>query len=201
MISVDQYFPIFDACIDQYHIKDSVDQALENPHKEGSFEALLFHKCWIDTVQWHFEDLIREPSIDPKGGMDLKRRIDRSNQKRTDMVEQIDDWFLDSFKEVTPSSDAKLNTESPAWVVDRLSILALKIYHMQEQANRDEADETHRQKSNARLQILLEQKEDLTTAFGQLLEEYASGSKTMKVYRQMKLYNDPNTNPALYGKK
>ncbi len=201
MISVDQYFPIFDACIEQYHIKDSVDQTLENPHKEGSFEALLFHKCWIDTVQWHFEDLIREPSIDPKCGMDLKRRIDRSNQKRTDMVEQIDDWFLDSYKEVTSNSDAKLNTESPAWVVDRLSILALKLYHMQEQANRTDADEAHKQKSQARLDILLEQKDDLTTAFGQLLEEYTAGSKIMKVYRQMKLYNDPNTNPALYGKK
>ncbi len=201
MISVDQYFPIFDACIHQYHIKDSVDQALENPYKDGSFEALIFHKCWIDTVQWHFEDLIREPSIEPKDGMDLKRRIDSSNQKRTDMVEQIDDWFLDSFKEVIANVDAKLNTESPAWVVDRLSILALKIYHMQEQANRADADEAHRQKSQIRLNVLLEQKEDLTTAFRQLLEEYKTGNKVMKVYRQMKLYNDPNTNPALYGKK
>jgi len=201
MISVDQYFPIFDACIGQYHIKDSVDQALENPYKEGSFQALLFHKCWIDTVQWHFEDLIREPDIDPQSGMDLKRRIDRSNQKRTDMVEQIDDWFLGFFKEVVSNTDAKLNTESPAWVVDRLSILALKIYHMQEQANRVDANEAHREKSQARLNVLLEQKKDLTTAFGQLLEEYRAGRKTMKVYRQMKLYNDPSTNPALYGKK
>jgi len=201
MISVDQYFPIFDACIDQYHIKDSVDQTLENPHIDGSFEALLFHKCWIDTVQWHFEDLIREPSIDPKGGMELKRRIDRSNQKRTDMVEQIDDRFLDSFKEVESNINAKLNTESPAWVVDRLSILALKIYHMQEQANRVDVDEAHRQKSQTKLNVLLEQKKDLATAFAQLLEEYKEGSRIMKVYRQMKLYNDPNTNPALYGKK
>ncbi len=201
MISVNQYFPIFDRCIDQYHIKDSVDQELKNPFNEGSFEALLFHKCWVDTVQWHFEDLIREPKIDPKGGMELKRRIDRSNQKRTDMVEQIDDWFLDLFKNVTASKNAALNTESPAWVVDRLSILSLKIYHMEEQANRSNVDEEHLQKSQARLTILLEQKEDLTAAFGQLLEEYKSGTKSMKVYRQMKLYNDPNTNPALYSKK
>ncbi len=201
MISVDQYFSIFDACINQYHVEDSVDQELKNPHKEGSFAALLFHKCWIDTVQWHFEDLIREPSIDPKGGMELKRRIDRSNQKRTDMVEQIDDRFLESFQGVEPKTDAKLNTESPAWVVDRLSILALKIYHMQEQANRSDADDTHKQKSQTRLNVLLEQREDLTTAFGQLLGEYKQGSKIMKVYRQMKLYNDPNTNPALYSKK
>ncbi len=200
MISVDQYFPIFNACIDQYHIKDSVDQEFQNPYEEGSFEALLFYKCWVDTVQWHFEDLIREPSIDPKGGMALKRRIDSSNQKRTDMVEQIDDWFLDSFKDIAANEDANLNTESPAWVIDRLSILALKIYHMQEQVNRAEVNEAHIIKSQARLAILLEQKEDLTTAFKQLFEEYKSGSKIMKVYRQMKLYNDPSTNPALYGK-
>lgn len=201
MISVNQYFPIFDRCINQYHIIDSVDQELQNPFEAGSFEALLFHKCWIDTVQWHFEDLIREPSIEPKSGMELKRKIDRSNQKRTDMVEQIDDRFLDLYKEVVANANVKLNTESPAWVVDRLSILALKIYHMQEQANREDADEAHKLKSQARLDVLLEQKEDLTTAFEQLLGEYKSGAKKMKVYRQMKLYNDPNTNPALYGKK
>ncbi|MCF6352244.1 MAG: DUF4254 domain-containing protein [Cyclobacteriaceae bacterium] len=182
-------------------MKDSVDQALENPYQEGSFEALLFHKCWVDTVQWHFEDLIRAPNIDPTGGMELKRRIDKSNQKRTDMVEQMDDWFLDFFKEAIAKKEAKLNTESPAWVVDRLSILALKIYHMREQASRTEVDDTHLQKSKTRLGVLLEQKQDLTTAFGQLLDEYKAGSKIMKVYRQMKLYNDPNTNPALYGKK
>lgn len=201
MISVNQYFPIFDKCIDQYHVKDSVDQALDNPYDEGSFEALLFQKCWIDTVQWHFEDLIREPSIDPKEGMELKRKIDRSNQKRTDMVEQIDDRFLTSFKDVSTNAESKLNTESPAWVVDRLSILALKIYHMKEQANRSEVSEEHQLKSQARLDVLIEQKEDLTSAFGLLLKEYKSGVKKMKVYRQMKLYNDPNTNPALYGKK
>lgn len=201
MISVNEYFPIFDRCIDQYHIIDSVDQSLNNPYKEGSFEALIFHKCWIDTVQWHFEDLIREPSINPNAGMELKRKIDKSNQHRTDMVEQIDDRFLDSFKDVKATSTAKLNTESPAWVVDRLSILALKIYHMQEQVDRTEVDEDHKLKSQARLDVLLEQKTDLITAFEQLLDEYEAGTKVMKVYRQMKLYNDPNTNPALYGKK
>ena len=201
MISVDKYFPIFDKCIVQYHIKDSVDQELINPFEEDSFEALLFHKCWIDTVQWHFEDLIREPSIEPKSGMELKRKIDRSNQQRTDMVEEIDDRFLKEFSSVKAITYATLNTESPAWVVDRLSILALKIYHMQEQASRAEASEEHKLKSQARLDILLEQKKDLTTAFDQLLEEYKSGAKTMKVYRQMKLYNDPATNPALYSKK
>ena len=201
MISANQCFTVFNECIDQYHIKDSVDQPLVNPYNQGSVEALLFHKCWIDTVQWHYEDLIRDPGIDPVGGMELKRKIDKSNQKRTDMVEQIDDWFLEGFKEVKANPDAKLNTESPAWVVDRLSILALKIYHMQEQANRNDVLKEHQQKSQARLHVLLEQKVDLSQSFDQLLEDIASGNRKMKVYRQMKLYNDPSTNPVLYGKK
>ena len=201
MISANQCFTVFNECIDQYHIKDSVDQPLVNPYNQGSVEALLFHKCWIDTVQWHYEDLIRDPGIDPVGGMELKRKIDKSNQKRTDMVEQIDDWFLEGFKEVKANPDAKLNTESPAWVVDRLSILALKIYHMQEQANRNDVSKEHQQKSQARLHVLLEQKEDLSQSFDQLLKDIASGNRKMKVYRQMKLYNDPSTNPVLYGKK
>ncbi|MCB0497188.1 MAG: DUF4254 domain-containing protein [Cyclobacteriaceae bacterium] len=201
MILAEQCFTVFNRCIDQYHVKDTVDQPLENPFDEGSVEALLFHKCWIDTVQWHYEDLIRDPQIDPVEGMELKRKIDKSNQKRTDMVEQIDDWFLEGFKEVEAKPDAKLNTESPAWVVDRLSILALKIYHMQEQASRDDVSAEHQQKSQARLNVLLEQKEDLSLSFDQLLEDIASGDRRMKVYRQMKLYNDPSTNPVLYGKK
>ena len=201
MISANQCFTVFNECIDQYHIKDSVDQPLVNPYNQGSVEALLFHKCWIDTVQWHYEDLIRDPGIDPVGGMELKRKIDKSNQKRTDMVEQIDDWFLEGFKEVKANPDAKLNTESPAWVVDRLSILALKIYHMQEQANRNDVSKEHQQKSQARLHVLLEQKVDLSQSFDQLLKDIASGNRKMKVYRQMKLYNDPSTNPVLYGKK
>lgn len=201
MISANQCFTVFTKCIDQYHIKDTVDQSLENPFDQGTVEALLFHKCWIDTVQWHFEDLIRDPQIDPDEGMELKRKIDKSNQKRTDMVEQIDDWFLESFKDVEVKQDAKLNTESPAWVVDRLSILALKIYHMQEQASRDDVSEEHKQKSQARLNVLLEQKEDLSQSFDQLLEDIGDGIRKMKVYRQMKLYNDPSTNPVLYGKK
>lgn len=201
MISANQCFTVFNECIDQYHIKDSVDQPLVNPYNQGSVEALLFHKCWIDTVQWHYEDLIRDPGIDPVGGMELKRKIDKSNQKRTDMVEQIDDWFLEGFKEVKANPDAKLNTESPAWVVDRLSILALKIYHMQEQANRNDVSKEHQQKSQARLHVLLEQKVDISQSFDQLLKDIASGNRKMKVYRQMKLYNDPSTNPVLYGKK
>ena len=201
MISASQCFPIFNACIQQYHVTDSVNQPLQNPYEKSSFEALLFHKCWVDTVQWHFEDLIRDPKIVPNAGMELKRKIDASNQMRTDMVEQIDDWFLTIFKDTKVKPDAKLNTESPAWVIDRLSILALKIYHMQEQTNRKEVSKDQKIKNQARLDILLDQKQDLIISFDQLLTDIASGQRKMKVYRQMKLYNDPNTNPVLYGKK
>lgn len=201
MIQANKCFAIFDGCIQDYHVIDSVEQELKNPFEQGSFEALLYHKNWIDTVQWHYEDLIRDPEINPIAGMELKRKIDASNQKRTDMVEQIDDYYLAQFQEVEVVEDATLNTESPAWVMDRLSILALKIYHMQEQVNRSDADEAMKSKNKSRLTILLEQKEDLSLSFDQLIKEYSAGSRKMKVYRQMKLYNDPSTNPVLYGKK
>lgn len=200
MLSAQHCFTIFENCIAQYHIKDSVEQPLTNPFENGSIEAILYHKNWIDTVQWHYEDLIRDPEIEPVAGMELKRKIDASNQHRTDMVEQIDDYFLQVFSHITPKSNATLNTESPAWVVDRLSILALKIYHMDEQVNREDASTALKTKSKARLDVLLEQKKDLSLSFNQLLLDYQNGVKQMKVYRQMKLYNDPTTNPVLYSK-
>ena len=201
MINAQQCHEVFNRCIADYHRLDTVEQPMHNPYAAGSIDNLLYHKCWIDTVQWHYEDLIRDPQIDPVEGMRLKRLIDASNQKRTDMVEQIDDWFMQQFAGVTPRPDATINTESPAWVVDRLSILALKIWHMQEQAERPDADEQHRQKASARLDVLLEQQADLSLSFDQLLADLAAGRKKMKVYRQMKLYNDPATNPVLYKRK
>jgi hypothetical protein len=157
-------------------------------------------KCWIDTVQWHYEDLIRDPHINPTEALQLKRRIDRSNQDRTDLVEEIDSYFRRLYSEVTPLPDARLNTESPAWAVDRLSILALKIYHMKEQVDRTDASDDHRQRCQQKLAVLLEQQKDLSLAIDQLLDDYATGRKVMKVYRQMKMYNDPSTNPVLYKK-
>lgn len=201
MLTAQQCFEVFNRCINDYHVLDTVEQPMQNPYPKDSFEALLYHKNWIDTVQWHYEDLIRDPDIVPEAGMALKRKIDASNQHRTDMVEQIDDYYLQMFAGVHLKPQAVLNTESPAWVVDRLSILALKIYHMQEQAARPDAEEALREKSKARLAVLLEQKEDLSLSFDQLLESYRLGTRKMKVYRQMKLYNDPGTNPVLYGKK
>jgi hypothetical protein len=192
---------LFDKCIEHYHDLDSVAQAFE-PYSHGSeIEQLLYRKCWIDTVQWHYEDLIRDPEIDPEDGMKLKRLIDASNQNRTDMVEQIDDWFLLQFEGVTEINNATVNTESPAWVVDRLSILALKIYHMQEQVARDKVKPEHVEAAKAKLSILTEQQADLSTSFDQLLSDIGSGNRRMKVYRQMKLYNDPTTNPVLYKDK
>ena len=193
--------PIFEQAIIDYHKTDNVDQPIVNPYAPGTIEYYLYLKNWIDTVQWHFEDIIREPDINPEEGILLKRRIDKSNQDRTDLVEMIDSYFLDKYKDVEVLPDATINTESPAWAVDRLSILALKIYHMKEQTERTDASEVHKAKCQQKLNVLLEQQKDLSTAIDQLLDDIESGRKYMKVYKQMKMYNDPNTNPVLYGKK
>lgn len=191
---------IFNQAIRDYHLVDNIDTPINNPYELDSIENQLYTKCWIDTVQWHFEDIIRDPKINPSEALLLKRRIDKSNQDRTDLVEQIDSYFRVLYSNVTPLQDARLNTESPAWAVDRLSILALKIYHMQEQADRTDASEEHREKCRAKLAVLKEQQVDLSTAIDQLLEDIEQGKKYMKVYRQMKMYNDPSTNPVLYKK-
>ena len=192
---------IFNQAIRDYHIKDDIETPINNPYGYDTIENRLYLKCWIDTVQWHFEDIIRDPHIDPIEALQLKRRIDRSNQDRTDLVEQIDSYFRQQYSDVKVLPDARINTESPAWAIDRLSILALKIYHMREQAERQDAPAEHREKCKAKLNVLLEQQVDLGTAIDQLLEDIAAGRKYMKVYRQMKMYNDPSTNPILYGKK
>ena len=192
---------IFNQAIADYHIKDNIDTPINNPFAEGTIENRLYLKCWIDTVQWHFEDIIRDPQIDPAEALVLKRRIDKSNQDRTDLVEQIDSYFREIYKDVKVQSDARINTESPAWAVDRLSILALKIYHMKEQVERPEASAEHKAKCQAKLDVLLEQQVDLSRAIDQLLEDIEAGRKYMKVYRQMKMYNDPSTNPVLYNQK
>lgn len=192
---------VFDRSVADYHRTDNVDAPCVNPYEKGSLEAIFYDKNWVDAVQWHLEDIIRDPEIDPREALGLKRRIDRSNQVRTDMVEDIDTWFRDQYKDVVTLPEATINTESPAWALDRLSILALKIWHMREQAERTDASEEHLAKSRAKLAVLLEQREDLTSAIDTLLEDIAAGRKYMKVYRQMKLYNDPATNPVLYAKK
>lgn len=191
---------IFQRAIDDYHVHDDIDTPINNPYDDGTIENRLYLKCWIDTVQWHFEDIIRDPHIDPIEALALKRRIDRSNQDRTDLVEQIDSYFRQKYSEVKVLPDARINTESPAWAIDRLSILALKIYHMREQAERQDASKEHKDKCMAKLNVLLEQQKDLGTAIDQLLEDIQEGRKYMKVYRQMKMYNDPSTNPVLYKK-
>ena len=191
---------IFNRAIRDYHVNDDIDAPIQNPFEEGSIENRLYLKCWIDTVQWHFEDIIRDPNIDPVAALALKRRIDKSNQDRTDLVEQIDSYFRTLYKEVHVQDNARLNTESPAWAIDRLSILALKIYHMKEETLREDATPEHVAKCKAKLQILLEQQKDLSTAIDQLLEDIAAGKIYMKVYRQMKMYNDVDTNPVLYKK-
>ena len=192
---------IFRKAITDYHVKDNIETPISNPYNAGSIDAILYHKCWIDTVQWHFEDIIRDPEIDPREALVLKRRIDKSNQDRTDMVEDIDTYFRNIYKGVAPLPDATINTESPAWAVDRLSILALKIWHMTEQTERKDASADHIATCRGKLAVLLEQQKDLSTAIDQLLADIEAGRKYMKVYRQMKMYNDPATNPVLYGAK
>jgi hypothetical protein len=194
---------IFIEVINKYHVINTVDQSFANPYIENDqlIEHLLYRKCWIDTVQWHYEDIIRDPQIDPVAALTLKRQIDASNQDRTDMVEYIDSYFLKKYAHITPKSSAKINSESPAWAVDRLSILALKIYHMEEEANRKDASETHKMACQKKLDVLLEQRLDLSTAIEDLLTDIENGDKYMKVYKQMKMYNDDELNPVLRGQK
>ena len=194
-------FNIFQESIDTYHIKDDVYQEFSNPYPKDKVEHLLYRKNWIDTVQWHYEDIIRDPDIDPVAALDLKRKIDASNQDRTDLVEYIDGYFLDKYKAVEVKDNATINTESPAWAIDRLSILALKIYHMQEEVNRTDASPEHIKKCSEKLSVLLEQRKDLSTAIDQLLKDIEAGNKYMKVYKQMKMYNDDELNPVLRGQK
>ena len=192
---------IFEQAIADYHVTDSVDTPIQNPYPLKSIEYYLYLKNWIDTVQWHFEDIIRDPQINPNEALSLKRRIDKSNQDRTDLVELIDSYFLDKYKDIKPNPDATINTESPAWAIDRLSILALKIYHMQQETERTDTTSEHRTACQAKLNVLLEQRKDLSEAIDQLITDIEAGRKYMKVYKQMKMYNDPALNPVLYGGK
>lgn len=194
-------YSVFEQSIQDYHLFDNVDQPINNPFPKEKIEHLLYLKNWIDTVQWHFEDIIRDPNIDPVAALTLKRRIDASNQERTDMVEYIDGYFLQKYGHVAVKDNAKINSESPAWAFDRLSILALKIYHMNEEANRTEASQEHRDKCQAKLNVLLEQRTDLSTAIEDLLKDIENGDKYMKAYKQMKMYNDDDLNPVLYQNK
>ncbi len=194
-------FKIFEESIRKYHVIDDVNQTFLNPYDKEEITHLLYRKNWIDTVQWHYEDIIRDPEIKPADALVLKRKIDASNQDRTDLVEYVDSYFLKKHQSVQIIEGATINTESPAWAIDRLSILALKIYHMQEEVDRKDASDDHINKCSAKLQVLLEQKKDLCTAIDQLLADIESGKKYMKVYKQMKMYNDEELNPILRGQK
>jgi hypothetical protein len=194
-------FAIFEKSIEKYHVIDDVYQPFENSYPKGEISHLLYRKNWIDTVQWHYEDIIRDPNINPKDALILKRKIDASNQDRTDLVEYIDSYFLNKYQSVQIKDNATINTESPAWAIDRLSILALKIYHMKEEATRTDASDDHLNKCQIKLNILLKQQKDLSTAIDQLISDIENGNKYMKVYKQMKMYNDEELNPVLRGKK
>jgi len=189
---------IFQQSVDDYHKYDDINQQIQNPYPETSLSHLLYKKNWIDTVQWHYEDIIRDPKINPEKGMDIKRKIDKSNQDRTEMVEYIDSYFLNKYSQIIPKDNASLNSESPAWALDRFSILVLKIYHMDEEYRREDASEDHKNSCKKKLDILLEQRKDLAEAIDALLNDISTGDKKMKVYKQMKMYNDESLNPILY---
>jgi hypothetical protein len=195
-----QCIEIFNLAIADFHVTEHVDALLNNPYERNTIESLFYSKCWIDTVQWHLEDIIRDPEIEPSKGMSIKRRIDASNQDRTDMVEKLDDYYISVFKDNQAQQHSTINTESPGWVVDRISILCLKIWHMKEQVERINSSESHKITCQAKLDILKIQKEDLISSFDLLLDDYKKGLKSIKVYRQMKMYNDEELNPVLYKK-
>ncbi len=192
---------IFNRAIEDYHRWDDVDHPMTNPYEPGTLDALLYHKNWIDTVQWHLEDIIRNPNIDPVEALAIKRRIDKSNQDRTDMVEYVDSYMLDKYKDIKPAEGARLNTETPGWVIDRLSILALKIYHMAAECKRTDVGADHIAGCEKKRDVLLSQQVDLSNSLQELIDDIESGRKYMKTYKQMKMYNDPALNPVLYGKK
>lgn len=198
MLNANQCYEAFNRSIADYHKHDDVDQPISNPYPRDSFEALLYGKNWIDTVQWHLEDIVRNPEIDPVEGLKLKRRIDKSNQERTDVVERVDDYFLEQFRNVVPEAGARINSETPAWLLDRMSILMLKIYHMEEQTKRTDAAPDHIARCESKLSLLTEQKSDMRAAFDELMEDVGNGVRRFKVYRQVKMYNDPSLNPVLY---
>jgi hypothetical protein len=192
---------IFIQAIEDYHQHDQIDHPIENPYPSDQLEHLLYRKCWIDTMQWHMEDIVRNPDIIPEEALMWKRRIDQSNQDRTDMVEYIDSYFLEKYASIQPLDSARVNTESPAWAIDRLSILALKIFHMQQESVRENSDSAHREVCLQKLRVLEEQRYDLSTSIDQLLLDIEAGEKKMKVYKQMKMYNDPSLNPVLYASR
>ena len=201
MLQANDCYNIFQQSIVDYHALDDVDTPIKNPFPLKSFNSLLYGKNWIDTVQWHLEDLIRVPTIDPVEALKIKRRIDKSNQDRTDMVEKLDDYFLEEFKHVKAGAGTRINSETPAWLLDRMSILMLKIYHMKEQTERKDVGADHVKATNAKLAILMEQKSDMQLAYDELIDDIANGKRRFKVYRQMKMYNDATLNPMLYGTK
>jgi hypothetical protein len=201
MLTATHCYRIFDQSISDYHKSDFVDAPLNNPYPGDSIDSLLYHKNWIDTVQWHLEDIIRDPNIKPVDALNLKRRIDKSNQERTDLVEQVDDYFMTEFHNVNLQPGARQNSETPAWLLDRMSILLLKIYHMQEQVDRKDASPDHLARCHSKLNVLLEQKKDMQLCFDELISDISQGIRKMKLYRQMKMYNDASLNPVLYATK
>ena len=173
------------------------------PENSDSFYQLIYEQHLTNFKLWHEEDKARDPDASDNLIATVKRSIDRLNQKRNDEIEKIDEGLLKKLEQgsVKILEDATLNSETPGSMIDRLSINALKIYHMDEETRREEALKEHRVNCNKKLMILREQRLDLGRCLLEFLEDLISGRKTLKVYRQMKMYNDSSLNPVLYQKQ
>lgn len=191
----------FSKSIDDYHILDNVEQPLKCPFAENSFEAMLYKKNWIDTIQWHLEDIIRDQNIKPEYALTIKRKIDSLNQNRTDLVEKIDIYIYNNLKQYKANKDCYINTESIGWAIDRLSILFLKIYHMKIETEREDSEEQHKKTCKEKLDVLNKQKQTLVFSITELYKNVVEGKAKFETYFQMKMYNDKDLNPILYNKK
>jgi len=193
MIDVAEIVRLHRETVQRWHQRD-----IDNPY-EG-FLALVCRQHEQNYRLWHEEDIARSPDVPDSRIAQVKRNIDRLNQQRNDLIERLDDHLIGQLAAagIRPSPQAPLNTETPGSVIDRLSILALRIYHMEEQAQRRDAGAEHVEKARRKLAILHEQLRDLSTSLRQLLEDIFAGRKRLKVYRQFKMYNDPTLNPYLY---
>ncbi len=192
MIDVSAITDLHRDCTERWH-----HAPIDNPYR--GFLNLVCEQHQRNFLLWHEEDKARDPTASDHEIAAVKRRIDRLNQERNDWIERLDEYILNNLAAwgVRPLPRAKLNTETPGAAIDRLSILALRIYHMEEQTQRTDVDEEHRERARAKLSILHQQHEDLSTALADLLADLFSGKRVMKIYRQFKMYNDPAYNPYL----
>ena len=184
--------------VEQWHEELPQDDSSES----ADFPSLVSAQHQVNFELWHQEDLARDPDVSDSKIAGVKRAIDVLNQRRNDLIEQLDQFLVNvlSRENVNTTDQTELNSETPGSMIDRLSINALKIYHMNEEIQREDVAESHRKKCFGKLSVLQEQREDLRQCLDKLLVDLSTGKKRLKVYQQMKMYNDESLNPVLYWK-